>query len=118
MTNEMALVPILEEPKNGLQMAAYKPDASLADQRKAKNEALKAKVRMLKASERLETGSVASGENTFITGTNLQGKHQAKKKKRSYSSSSNSSSSDGAPAAGGDSLSQAIAAVSMLNKGK
>lgn len=30
-SNSMALVPILEEPKKGYQMAAYKPDASLAD---------------------------------------------------------------------------------------
>ena len=47
MTKDYGLVPILEEPKTGLELAVYKPDMSLDEQRKAKNAALKAKVKML-----------------------------------------------------------------------
>lgn len=89
------LDPILEEPSHpGYEVAVYKPNQSLADQRKAKNDELKRKVRMITAAERLETGSVASNDSmvsgnqgTFITRT----KDAGKKKQRDSSSSSSDS---------------------------
>lgn len=87
--------PILEEPSHpGYEVAVYKPNQSLADQRKAKNDELKRKVRMITAAEKLETGSVMSNDSmvsgnqgTFITRT----KDAGKKKQRDSSSSSSDS---------------------------
>lgn len=93
----ISLDPILEEPSHGgYEVAKYKPNQSLADQRKAKNEELKRKVRMITAAEKLETGSVMSDASsvvagTFITRTKDAGK-KGKRAKRDDSSSSSSSS--------------------------
>lgn len=90
------LDPILEEPSHtGYDVAVYKPNQTLADQRKLKNDELKRKVRMITAAEKLETGSVMSDASsvqagTFITRTKAAGKKE--KQQRSDSSSSSSSS--------------------------
>lgn len=73
---ENQLNPILEEGSTAV--VPYKPDASLADQRKAKNEALKKKVQMIVEMEKAETSSISSKmsdvsqvseKNMFITAT-------------------------------------------------
>lgn len=116
---QFCLDPILEEPSNpgGYEVSLYKPNQSLADQRKAKNEELKRKVKMITAAEKLETASVASSDSmvsanqgTFITRT------KAGKKKRSGSSSS--SSSDEMAKRPDSPTARAAMALEMLNKGK
>lgn len=118
-----ALDPILEEPSHpGYEVAVYKPNASLADQRKAKNEELKRQVRMITAAEKHETGSVMSSgstdsqqtsiKGTFITRTQDAGKHRAKKKKRD----SSSSSSDGMQQRPESPTARAARALAVMNR--
>jgi len=97
-------------------VAVYKPNQSLADQRKAKNDELKRKVKMITAAEKLETGSVmsmdsaASGnQGTFITRT----KEARKKKPRD---SSSSSSSSGGPQRPESPTARAAQALALMNK--
>lgn len=112
------LDPILEEPSHpGYEVAVYKPNQTLADQRKAKNEELKRKVRMITAAEKLETGSVMStdsavsgNQGTFITRT----KDAGKKKRRD--SSSSSSSSDGMRKRPLSPTTRAAQALALMNK--
>lgn len=112
------LDPILEEPTHpGYEVSVYKPNQSLADQRRAKNEELKRKVRMITAAEKLETASVHSSDSmasanqgTFITRT------KAARKKRSGSSSS--SSSDDMKKRPDSPTTRAAMALELMNKKK
>lgn len=80
------LDPILEEV-NGLDVVLYKPNMTLSEQRKLKNEELKKKVRMItggKSEDKSDTVSqvstTSSKDNFFITGakTSKMGKAQFK----------------------------------------
>ena len=87
MAEAAQLDPILEE-NNDMALAVYKPNMTLAEQRKLKNEDLKKKVLMITNQEKLETGSqmsqmsTGSEKITFITGTKTNDKAQKKKKKQ------------------------------------
>jgi hypothetical protein len=59
MTEAAQLDPILEE-NNDQALAIYKPNMSLAEQRKLKNDDLKKKVLMITNQEKMETGSMIS----------------------------------------------------------
>lgn len=59
MAEAAQLDPILEE-NNDMALAVYKPNMTLAEQRKLKNEDLKKKVLMITNQEKLETGSQMS----------------------------------------------------------
>lgn len=77
-----ALAPILEEPSHpGYNVAVFKPNQTLAEQRKAKNDELKRKVRMITAAEKLETGSVMSDASSVQAGTFITRTKEAGKKK-------------------------------------
>jgi hypothetical protein len=62
MGTNKELGPILEETatSGGNEMVLYKPNMTLSDQRKLKNEELKKKVKMITQSEKLETESNSS----------------------------------------------------------
>lgn len=106
----------MEEPSHpGYDVAVYKPNQSLADQRKAKNDELKRKVRMITAAEKLETGSVMSNDSmasgnqgTFITRTK-----DARKKQQRDSSSSSSDSMRQRPESP---TARAAQALALINK--
>jgi hypothetical protein len=71
------LEPILEENESkGLEIVPYKPNQSLADQRKIKNEELKKKVKLMSAIGAADTISQISSvssrdERFFITGAKV-----------------------------------------------
>lgn len=82
------LDPILEENTTGQEVALYKPNMTLAEQRKLKNEELKKKVRMLTGGSKQKDDisdvssqiSSSSSKDFFITGakTSKKGKAQFK----------------------------------------
>lgn len=98
-------------------MAIYKPNQTLADQRKAKNEELKRKVKMITAAEKLETGSVMSDASSVQAGTFItRTKDAGRKKKQRDSSSSSTSSSEAMKMRPMSPTTRAAQALAILNK--